>query len=204
MSTLIVTAGNIGSGKTTLAKWIGEQYGMETYCEVVKDNRYLSDFYNSFRPFAFRLAIHFLSLRSQQLIAANTNEKGSIIDRSIYEDPEVFVRRFRDEHIIENRDYNTYIDIWDLVKVNLPEPNLLIYLHAPSDVLLQRIKRRGRDFEKKIDSKFLESLQTYYDKWFKEFKVCQTLEIDSSKLNYNSGDELIKLTATISKVINLS
>jgi len=201
MAILISTAGNIGAGKTTLAKWLGNNFNLELNTEVVNDNRYLSDYYSDFNSYAFRLAIHFLSLRASQLLKASASLNGSVIDRSIYEDPEIFVRKFNDEKIIEKRDYDTYFDLWNLIHPHLPKLDILIYLYCPVDVLLKRIKKRGRSYEQSISVDFLNTLQNYYNEWINKFNLCKIIKVDSANLSYTGGEEIEKLKTEITEYI---
>ena len=127
---LILVAGNIGSGKTSLTEKIGERLGWKTAYESVVDNPYLADFYADMRQWSFHLQVFFLGHRAEQHLDMFNGSRSAIIDRSIYEDAYIFVRALHAMKNITERDYQTYWQIYNLVIKKLPPPSLLIYLKA--------------------------------------------------------------------------
>jgi len=128
---LILVAGNIGSGKTSLTERIGERLGWHTAYESVVDNPYLPDFYANMREWAFHLQVYFLGHRAQQHLDMYHDPRSAIIDRSIYEDAFIFARALYSMGNINERDYGTYRKVFDLITATLPHPSLLIYLKCP-------------------------------------------------------------------------
>src|SRR5512134_213276 len=125
---LILVAGNIGSGKTSLTERIGERLGWCTAYESVADNPYLPDFYADMRAWSFHLQIYFLGHRAEQYLEAARDPRSSILDRSIYEDAFIFARALHHMGNLSERDYLAYRRLFDLVVQSLPPPNLLVYL----------------------------------------------------------------------------
>lgn len=180
----VLIAGNISSGKTSLTERLGKQLGWQTAYESVVDNPYLSDFYGEMGKWSFHLQIFFLGHRAEQhLMLANIDEP-AIIDRSIYEDAEIFSRALVKLGNMSERDFHTYRKIFDLVVGKLPVPDLLIYLKAPIPVLLERIQNRGREMEMGITAEYLELLEEYYQSWMAKFDLCPVLTIRTDDLDF--------------------
>lgn len=181
---MILLAGNIGAGKTSLTERIGARLGYTTAYESVADNPYLADFYNSMQQWSFHLQVFFLGHRAQQYLELATGPTSAILDRSIYEDAYIFARALHHMGNLNERDYQAYRSVFDLVVRNLPAPDLLIYLKAPAAVLAERIRRRGRNIESGISLDYLRLLETFYDEWMCTFDVCPVLTIRSDDLDF--------------------
>ncbi len=180
----VLVSGNIGAGKTSLTQKLGEQLGWETAFESVDDNPYLSDFYADMQSWAFYLQIYFLGHRANQHMELARSKVSAMIDRSIYEDAEIFARAALELGTVTERDYATYRQVFDLVVGLLPTPDLLIYLKASVPVLMDRIKDRGRDMEGGVTSDYLSLLEKYYDEWMERFDVCPSLTIVADDLDF--------------------
>ena len=181
---LIVVAGNIGVGKTSLTERIGARMGWITGYESVSDNPYLPDFYADMKTWSFHLQIYFLGHRAKQYLDMANDPKSAILDRSIYEDAYIFARALHHMENFSERDYLAYRRLFDLVINSLPAPNLLIYLKAPVEVLMQRIQRRARGMETGISLDYLALLDSFYDDWLKAFDLCPVLTIRTDNLDY--------------------
>lgn len=181
---LILVAGNIGSGKTSLTERIGERLGWKTAFESVSDNPYLPDFYANMKQWSFHLQVFFLGHRANQHLEMYNDPQSAIIDRSIYEDAYIFVRALHSMGNITERDYVTYRQVFDLVVKNLPPPSLLIYLYAPVDTLMRHIQCRGREIESSISPEYLGLLENYYTDWIQNFDLCPVLTIRTDDLDF--------------------
>lgn len=181
---LILVAGNIGSGKTSLTERIGERLGWRTAFESVSDNPYLADFYADMRAWSFHLQVFFLGHRAQQHLDMWNDPRSAIIDRSIYEDAFIFARALNHMGNLSERDYETFKKIFNMVVKNLPSPSLLVYLKAPVAVLMERIHSRGRDIETGITADYLTLLDSYYDDWMKHFDLCPVLTLRTDDLDF--------------------
>lgn len=184
MKRLILVAGNIGSGKTSLTERVGERLGWRTAYESVADNPYLADFYADMRKWSFHLQIFFLGHRARQHLDLWNDPRSAIIDRSIYEDAYIFARALNHLGNLTEIDYQAYRQVFDLVVRGLPAPSLLVYLKAPVPVLIERIKKRARGMESGITAEYLTLLDSYYDDWLKTFDLCPVLTIHSDDLNF--------------------
>ncbi len=181
---LILVSGNIGSGKTSLTERIGERLGWKTAYESVADNPYLPDFYANMKAWSFHLQVFFLGHRAQQHLELFEDPRSAIIDRSIYEDAYIFARALHSMGNINERDYQTYRQVFNLVVKNLPPPSLLIYLKAPVDVLVKRIHKRGREIESSISPDYLALLDSYYTDWIANFDLCPVLTLHTGDLDF--------------------
>jgi deoxyadenosine/deoxycytidine kinase len=181
---LIIVAGNIGAGKTSLTERIGARLGWKTAFESVSDNPYLPDFYADMHSWSFHLQVFFLGHRAQQYLEMATLPQSVILDRSIYEDAFIFSRALNHLGNLNERDYLSYRRVFDLVVNNLPPPDLLIYLRAPVNVLIERIRRRARSIETGITPEYLSLLDTFYNDWMQTFDVCPVLTIRTDDLDF--------------------
>ena len=181
---LVLVAGNIGAGKTTLTERIGSRLGWWTGYESVADNPYLPDFYSDMHAWSFHLQIFFLGHRAEQYLEASHDARSAILDRSIYEDFYIFARALHHMGDVAERDYLAYRRLFELVVAGLPRPNLLIYLKAPVGVLMDRIRRRARNMETGITPEYLTLLDSFYDEWLSAFDMCPVLTIRTDDLDY--------------------
>ncbi len=181
---LILVAGNIGSGKTSLTERIGEKMGYRTAYESVSDNPYLPDFYADMRAWSFHLQIFYIGHRATQHLEMFKDPRSAIIDRSIYEDAYIFARALNRMGNLDERDYQTYRRVFDLVVRTLPTPSLLVYLKAPVSVLLDRIHQRGRSIESGISADYLQLLDDLYEDWMENFDLCPVLTLRTDDLDF--------------------
>jgi deoxyadenosine/deoxycytidine kinase len=181
---IIVVAGNIGAGKTSLTERLGSRLGWQCAFESVSDNPYLPDFYADMRLWSFHLQIFFLGHRAEQYLALANSPQSAILDRSIYEDAYIFARALHHMGNLNERDYEAYRTLFDLVVSRLPAPDLLIYLKAPVQVIFERIQRRGRAIESGISKEYLELLESFYADWMQVFDVCPVLTIRTDDLDF--------------------
>jgi deoxyadenosine/deoxycytidine kinase len=190
---LILVAGNIGSGKTSLTERIGQNLAWRTAYESVADNPYLPNFYADMRTWAFHLQVYFLGHRARQYMELWDDELSAIIDRSIYEDAYIFARALNKMGNLTDLDYQSYLSLFDLVIQSLPAPSLLVYLKCPVPVLMDRIHSRARDMESTITSDYLNLLDSFYDDWLKSFDLCPVLTLRTDDLDFVHNPEDMNL-----------
>ncbi|HEY3313456.1 MAG TPA: deoxynucleoside kinase [Anaerolineales bacterium] len=181
---IIVVAGNIGVGKTSLTERIGARMGWLTGYESVSDNPYLPDFYADMKTWSFHLQVYFLGHRADQYLQTANSPRSAILDRSIYEDAYIFARALHHLGNLSERDYIAYRRLFEVVVNGLPTPHLLIYLKAPVEVLLERIHKRARGMETGISRDYLLLLDSFYDDWLKSFDLCPVLTIRTDNLDF--------------------
>jgi deoxyadenosine/deoxycytidine kinase len=190
---LILVAGNIGSGKTSLTERIGQNLGWRTAYESVADNPYLPNFYADMRAWAFHLQVYFLGHRARQHVDLWNDERSAIVDRSIYEDAFIFARALNKMGNLTDLDYNSYLSVFDLVIKSLPAPSLLVYLKCPVPVLMDRIHNRARDMESTITADYLSLLDSFYEDWLSSFDLCPVLTLRTDDLDFVHKPEHISL-----------
>ncbi len=181
---MILLAGNIGAGKTSLTERLGARLNWQTAFESVSDNPYLPDFYADMRSWSFHLQVFFLGHRAQQYLELYQSPQSAILDRSLYEDAYIFARALHHLGNLNERDYLSYRRVFDLVVKHLPAPDLLIYVRAPVNVLIERIQRRGREIESGISADYLSLLDTFYEDWLRSFDLCPVLTIRTDDLDF--------------------
>jgi len=181
---LVLVAGNIGTGKTSLTERFGARLGWRTSFESVADNPYLADFYADMRGWSFHLQVFFLGHRAQQHLELAAGPHSAIADRSIYEDAHIFARALHHLGNLNERDYQAYRRVFDLIVAGLPRPDLLLYLKAPVSVLLERIRRRGRAIESGITADYLSLLEAFYQEWMRTFDLCPVLTIPTDDMDF--------------------
>ena len=198
-NTLFVTvAGNIGAGKSSLTKLLGERFRWKPYYESVDDNPYLSDFYADMHRWSFHLQIYFLANRFKCHKLIVESSESVIQDRSIYEDAQIFARNLYDIGRMEKRDYDNYVSLFHVMMEYLKPPDLMIYLKASVDTLVRQIARRGRSFEQGIQRDYLEQLNKLYTEWIDNYKLGPLLLIPSDNLDFvNKKEDLAHVIALV-------
>jgi deoxyadenosine/deoxycytidine kinase len=181
---LVLVAGNIGAGKTSLAERLGERLGWHVAYESVDDNPYLADFYADMQAWSFHLQVFFLGHRAEQHLHLDRLPQSAIIDRSIYEDAHIFARALHTLDNMTDRDYRAYQRLYNLVISTLPRPALLIYIQTTVPTLLAHIRKRGRAIENSISSDYLALLGQFYDDWMAGFELCPVLTVPGDDLDF--------------------
>lgn len=185
----IAIAGNIGSGKTTLTKMLARHYGWEPRFEKVVENPYLADYYKDIKRWSFNLEVYFLKERFKDVMDINTCEKSVIQDRSIFEGVYVFTKNNHEQGAMSDLDYDTYMELFEMMTSVTKYPDLMIYLRATTDHLVANIQKRGRDYEQAIKIEYLQGLNKNYDDFiYKNYKG-RVLTIDVNNLDYEHNPE---------------
>jgi deoxyadenosine/deoxycytidine kinase len=184
MKKYITVAGNIGVGKSTLVRMISERLGWKPFYEPEAHNPYLADFYNDMQTWGFHSQVFFLANRLQIHSALLKCNDEVIQDRSIYEDAEIFAANLHEQGSLNDRDYETYRALYQGIAEFLPPPDLVIYLQASVDTLLERIALRNRDYERTISPDYLAGLNRLYDQWIEAFNLCPVLTVPAGQLDY--------------------
>ena len=159
----IAVAGNIGSGKSTLTSLLAKHYGWEARFEAVEHNPYLEDYYRDIHRWSFNLEVYFLKERFRDLIDISKSEKTIIQDRTIYEGVYVFMQNNRAMGNLTERDFETYMELFEQMMTVVRQPDLMIYLKASVPHLVGNIQMRGREYEQSIKLEYLENLNQRYD-----------------------------------------
>ena len=189
----IVVAGNIGSGKTTLTNLLARHYGWEARFESVTYNPYLEDYYRNIQRWAFNLEVYFLKERFKDTLAIAKSEKTVIQDRSIFEGVYVFAANNKQMGQLSDRDYETYMELFEQMLTQLRTPDLMIYLRADISHLVENIQKRGRDYEQTIQIEYLQGLNRLYEEFIYEKYPGRVLTIEVNELDYLHRPEDLKL-----------
>lgn len=185
-------AGVIGAGKTTLTRDLAQILGYEAFYEPVKENVYLADFYLDMKRWGAMMQLYLLAKRFEQhqrvVWAAN---RGAVQDRTIYEDT-IFARILREQGLIDERDYDTYISHFNIMKRFLVYPDVLVYLQVDPKRAMERIGQRGRSVERGISIEYLERLWQGYEEFAQEMsRYSRVLTIDWNE--YRPPTEVARL-----------
>lgn len=181
-------AGNIGCGKTTLTRMLSEHYGWTPKYESVTYNPYLEDYYKDIERWSYNLETYFLAQRFQDLLEIARSENVIIQDRTILEGVHIFVANNKAMGNLSDRDFDTYMQLFNLMMSMVREPDLLIYLKSSVPHLVSQIQKRGREYEKSISIEYLENLNTRYEQWISEYKG-QVLVIEADELDFENIPE---------------
>jgi len=180
----VAIAGNIGSGKTTLAKKLGKHYNWDVQLESVEDNPYLADFYADMHRWSFHLQVYFLNSRFKQVARIRASNGGTIQDRTIYEDAYIFAANLFKSKFITERDYYNYLELFKSMIEHVTAPDLLIYLKADIPKLVGNIQTRGRDYEELIRIEYLKNLNEHYEEWIGNYEIGKLLVIDVNDMDF--------------------
>ena len=181
----IAIAGNIGVGKTSLAKILSKNYNWKLELESVKNNPYLSDFYKDMDKWSFHLQIYFLNNRFEQNQKILNSKKPVIQDRTIYEDEVIFTKNLYESGYLKKREYDNYLKLFNSIIKYVKPPDLIIYLRNKNiGKLVNNIEKRDRVFEKSIQIQYLKNLHLSYEKWIKNYNLNKILIVDVTELDF--------------------
>lgn len=199
----IAIAGNIGSGKTTLASKLEKHYDWEAHYEDADENPYLNDFYEDMQRWSFNLQVYFLRSRFQQIIDIRKSGKNVIQDRTIYEDAYIFAPNLHAMGLMTTRDFQNYTELFKLISSFIQPPDLLIYLRASIPTLVNQIQKRGREYENNIRLDYLKRLNERYEAWISTYEEGKLLIVDVDNNNFSEvPEDLGKIIQSIDAEIN--
>jgi deoxyadenosine/deoxycytidine kinase len=180
----IAVAGNMGSGKSSLVRFLCQQFHLEPFFEPNDRNPYLDDFYADMKGFAFQSQIFFLIHRFRIHREMENRSATVVQDRTIYEDAEIFAESLHRRGILSARDHRTYRELYETLTRELKAPDLMIYLRCSTKSLMQRIARRGRKSEEKVPRSYVDRLNVLYEEWFARYDRSPTLVLPSDRMDY--------------------
>ena len=190
----IAIAGNIGSGKSTLTNLLARHYGWEPRFEAVEGNPYLEDYYRDIHRWSFNLEVYFLKERFRDLIAISQTDHTIIQDRTIYEGVYVFMENNKAMGNLSDRDYETYMELFEQMMSLVKLPDLMIYLHASVPHLVSNIQKRGRDYEQTIQLDYLQNLNERYDDFIYNKYQGKVMTVEKDNLDFlNNPHDLAKI-----------
>ena len=181
-------AGNIGCGKTTLTRLLSQHYGWTPKYESVTYNPYLEDYYKDIERWSYNLETYFLAQRFQDLLEIAKSDDVIIQDRTILEGVHIFVANNKAMGNLSDRDFDTYMQLFNLMMSMVREPDLLIYLKSSVPHLVYQIQKRGREYEKGISIEYLNNLTERYDEWIAGYQG-KVLVIEADDLDFENRPE---------------
>ena len=194
----IVVEGPIGVGKTTLARKLANNLNSELLLEKFLENPFLEKFYKDIDKYALSTQLHFLLQRKadlSKLDSVSSNNKNYVSDYFINKD-KLFAKT-----VLSRNEFELYTKIFDALNITIPKPDLIIYLQAEPDILLERIKLRGNGFEKNITKHYLQKITDAYTQFFYSYKESPLLIINTSRVDVNKSHDYVMLLDAISKDI---
>ena len=189
----IAISGNIGAGKTSLTELLSKHYGWEAHYEDVIDNPYLDDFYNHMERWSFNLQIYFLKSRFEQLLKIKNINNVIVQDRTIYEDAHIFAPNLKSMGLMNQRDFRNYQELFELMESQIQGPDLLIYLRSNIPNLVNKIHKRGREYENSISIDYLSRLNERYEAWTSTYDKGNIIKIDVDELDFVENKDDLKL-----------
>jgi deoxyadenosine/deoxycytidine kinase len=181
----VVVEGPIGVGKTSLARRLARSFGSELVLEQGDENPFLERFYRNPRAAAFQTQLYFLFQRArqmQELRQADLFERVRVSDYLLDKD-RLFARL-----TLEDEEFELYEQVYARLAIDAPVPDLIVYLQAPVDVLLERIARRGIAYEQGMERRYLERLVESYSRFFLEYDAAPVLMVNAAEIDLVGSD----------------
>ena len=190
-------AGNIGAGKTTLTTLLAHHYGWTPKFESVTYNPYLEDYYKDIKRWSFALEMYFLQQRLHDVMEIRKSKDVIIQDRTLFEGVHIFVANNYAQGNLSERDYNTYMDTYNVMMEVVNEPDLMIYLRSSLEHLVSQIQKRGMVYEQSISIEYLAGLNQRYEKWISEYKG-RLIIIEADNMDFlNRPEDFAQITDRI-------
>lgn len=192
----LVIEGNIGAGKTSLSKLIAERKKGKLFLEQYAENPFLPKFYENPERYSFPLELSFLADRYNQL--KNNLSSFDLFNELIVSDYFFMKSLIFSAHTLQEDEYRLYRQLFDIIYSTLPKPDLYVYLHKSTDLLLKNISKRGREYEKNISDEYLKGIETGYFNFFKQQNQMKIVVIDTNNIDFvNNEEDLNKIENTI-------
>jgi len=184
MKRSIAIAGNMGSGKSTLVDFLSRTYSVTPFYEPNDENPYLADFYKDMKAWAFQSQLYFLSNKFRLHQQLDRQDGVVALDRTIFEDAEIFATALFQMRKISKRDWETYLGFYGAILDAIRPPDLMIYLRCSMRTLRQRIRLRGRKMEQDVPLAYLKRLERLYDSWIESYTMSDVLMLETDDLDY--------------------
>jgi deoxyadenosine/deoxycytidine kinase len=184
MKRSIAIAGNMGAGKSTLVEFLSRIYGVSPFYEPNENNPYLPDFYADMKRWSFHSQLYFLSNKFKLHLELDRAPGVVVLDRTIFEDAEVFATALHEMKRMDDRDWDTYWGFYQSILDAIRPPDLMIYLRCSMRTLRKRIRMRGREMEKDIPLAYLKRLDRLYENWIASYEMSDVLILETDNLDY--------------------
>lgn len=188
----VVIEGCIGVGKTTLTHLLSERFGARVVLEQFEENPFLPEFYENKKAHAFKTQMFFLLSRFKQQEELHQQElfTSRVVSDYLFAKDRIFA-----ELTLSDSEMTLYEQVFDALQSKVPTPDLIVYLHAPIDIILERIQQRGRSYEQNMDPGYLEELSSAYERFFGRYDASPTLIVDTQDLNFPDRPEDFEILA---------
>jgi len=204
MSKMIVLAGNVGAGKSTFTEMLSKELNFSPYYESVSDNPFLKDFYVDQKRWSYHLQTYFLFHRFKNIKKILENSDNAVLDRSIYEDAEIFAKNLFNSGKMSESEYFSYRQIFYTMLDFIKKPDLLIYIETNIDTVMERIKKRGRDMEIQTPRNYWKSLDDLYSQWIENYDYSEVYKINGNETDIVKYPQQIKkITYDIKNILKI-
>jgi deoxyadenosine/deoxycytidine kinase len=180
----IAVSGNIGTGKSSMVEFLCSHFPLKPLHEPNTTNPYIEDFYGNMFRWAFHSQLYFLISRFRLHVSLQSKNRAIVMDRTIYEDAEIFAKNLYLSRILNKRDYQMYRELYNTLVKSLRPPDIMIYLHCSVRSIKKRIQMRGRAEEQNIDQKYLARLNRHYERWIESYDRSEVIRICTEKYDY--------------------
>lgn len=197
----LAIAGNIGSGKTTLTQLLARHYHWTPRFESVDHNPYLDDYYRDIARWSFCLEVYFLKERFKDLLVVANSPDTIIQDRSIFEGVHIFTACNHEAGNLSDRDYQTYLDLFEQMMSVVQLPALMIYLRAEVPYLVQNIQQRGRDCEQQMPIDYLTRLNERYEDFILHHYPGRVLILDKAEYDFSRPEDMLRIYDKIDAIL---
>lgn len=202
MKRYVAVAGTIGAGKTSLVAWLVKRYGYTPFYEPNETNPYLADFYADMKRWALASQCYFLAHKLELHQELERSTKPAVIDRTIYEDAEIFAKNLYEQKLMTKRDWEVYERLYTGIRRMLRPPDVLVAITCSLRATKKRIAKRGRAMEQKIPDAYLKRLHRLYTRWFASYEESPIVTIDTTKMDYVEDlVDLIELQRTLDRAL---
>ena len=184
MKRSIAIAGNMGAGKSTLVDFLARNYNVQPFYEPNDENPYLADFYKDMRRWAFQSQLYFLGNKFRLHQELDRQPGVVALDRTIFEDAEIFATALHQMRKISKRDWRTYQALYHAILDAIRPPDLMIYLRCSTRTLRKRIRLRGRAMEQDVPLAYLKRLDRLYEDWIANYTLSDVLVLETDNLDY--------------------
>ena len=174
----------MGSGKTSLAKFLQRKLGLVPLLEAQDENPYLADFYADMSRWAFHSQVFFLTRKVRHYQNLAGVDGPPMLDRTIYEDAEIFAKALHQQGNISKRDYALYRELYAEVLRQIPPPAVMVYCHCSLSALVERIARRGRAYEGSVSREYIGRLNRLYGTWRRGYDLSPVIDLPTDEMDY--------------------
>jgi len=197
----IVVSGNIGTGKSTLISFLHDYFKVKVFFEPNEHNPFLKKFYQDMKKWAFYSQVFFLIKKFELHLQMSESEEPCILDRTIYEDAEVFARTLNRSGIMSDEEFAKYNLLYTTLASLLKPPDLMIYLKCSTATIMKRIKARGRKEEQTVSESYIKMLNRAYNRWLAQYNLSPVIVLRTDRIDFVSDIvdqmDILKMVAKV-------